>query len=136
MFAIAITNSGEDACRWGLQGAGDNPILFGDTFLRSAYVVYNIDGEEVGIAQTKFNVTETDIKQITAVSNLPGATSTASGSLQQTDGGPIYNTDGGFGGSGGASIERDSLVPRFASICLSTEPVLNPKPSACEPGSR
>ncbi|KIW00458.1 uncharacterized protein PV09_07983 [Verruconis gallopava] len=95
--------NGKTACRWGIQGSGQDPNLFGDTFLRSAYVVYNIDGNQVGIAQTTFNSTSQDIKQITAVSSLPGASSTASGSAQQTRTGPIYNTDGFGGVLGGAS---------------------------------
>jgi hypothetical protein len=95
--------NGKTACRWGILAADGNPNLFGDTFLRSAYVVYNIEGLEVGIAQTNFNVSNTEIKQITAASNLPGASSTASGQAQQTDAGPIYNTNGIGGLQGSAS---------------------------------
>ena len=96
--------NGKAACRWGILPAQGDPNLFGDTFLRSAYVVYNIDGNSVGIAQTKFNVTSSDIKQISATNSLPGASSTAMGSAQQTRAGPIYNT-AGIGGllSGAAS---------------------------------
>lgn len=95
--------SGKTACRWGILPAEGNPNLFGDTFLRSAYVVYNIEGNQVGIAQTNFNVSDTEIKQITDTSSLPGASSTASGAAQQTVSGPIYNTNGIGGLAGGAS---------------------------------
>jgi hypothetical protein len=53
---VAFSSSGEEACRFGLQAAGDRPLLFGDTFLRAAYVVYGIDGKHVAVANARFNV--------------------------------------------------------------------------------
>jgi hypothetical protein len=94
---------GRTMCRWGIRPAGQDPNLFGDTFLRSAYVVYNLEGNELGIAQTVFNATTEEIKQITAASSLPGATSTATGEAQQTVSGPIFNTDVGGDISSGAT---------------------------------
>lgn len=32
-------SNGDAACQFGIEPAGDDPILLGDTFLRSAYVV-------------------------------------------------------------------------------------------------
>jgi hypothetical protein len=93
--------SGDTSCQWGLLPAGENPNTLGDTFLRSAYVVYNIDGESVAIAETNFNVKDTDIKQITASGSIPGASSTASGAAQQSRTGQIFQT--GFGGGNGGS---------------------------------
>jgi hypothetical protein len=43
------------ACTWGLQAANGRPNLFGDTFLRSAYVVYDLSSAQIGIAATNFN---------------------------------------------------------------------------------
>lgn len=68
----------EPACGWGIEPAGNSPILFGDTFLRSAYVVYNLEHNQIGIAQTNFNATKAQVVEISG-SNLPGASSTASG---------------------------------------------------------
>ena len=99
---------GETACRWGIRPAGDNPNLFGDTFLRSAYVVYNLEGNELGIAQTVFNATGEEIIAITQASSLPGASSTASGAATQTRGGPIFNTDVGGGASGSATVDASA----------------------------
>lgn len=45
---------GKDACQFAIEAAGSNPILFGDSFLRSAYVVYDLDNQQVAIAQTNF----------------------------------------------------------------------------------
>jgi hypothetical protein len=52
----------------------NEPLLLGDTFLRSAYVVYDLDNLQVGIAQTLFNVTDSKIEAISASAgqNLPG----------------------------------------------------------------
>lgn len=68
----------EPACAWGIQRAGRDPILFGDTFLRSAYVVYNIENEQIGIAPTNFNSTRTNIVEISG-SSIPGASRTVTG---------------------------------------------------------
>jgi hypothetical protein len=94
-------DSGSAACQWGILPAGDDPNTLGDTFLRSAYVVYNIDGNTVAMAETNFNVKNSNIKQITASDSIPGASSTASGTAQQTNTGQIFQT--GFGGSGGGA---------------------------------
>ena len=53
---VSFVATGDEACRWGLQAAGDRPLLFGDTFLRAAYVVYGIDGKHVAVANARFNV--------------------------------------------------------------------------------
>ncbi|KAG9244675.1 aspartic peptidase domain-containing protein [Calycina marina] len=52
---------GTPACQLGIQAAGELPILFGDTFLRSAYVVYDLANNKIGMAQTKFNTTDSNI---------------------------------------------------------------------------
>lgn len=52
--------AGEDACEFGIQNTTGTNLL-GDTFLRSAYVVYDLMNNEIGIAQTDFNATESNI---------------------------------------------------------------------------
>ncbi|OBW68968.1 MAG: Uncharacterized protein AUREO_009530 [Aureobasidium pullulans] len=51
---------------------GTTPVL-GDTFLRSAYVVYDITNNEISLAQTNFNSTGSNIMEITNTS-IPDAT--------------------------------------------------------------
>lgn len=72
-------SNGKDICAFGLLPDNGNGNVFGDTFLRSAYLVYNIDGKTVSIAQTNFNGGSADVKEITAASSIPGVSSTASG---------------------------------------------------------
>lgn len=63
-------------CSWGLMSSGTGPILFGDAFLRSAYVVYDLTNNQIGMAQTNFNATDTNVVEISA-STIPGASITA-----------------------------------------------------------
>lgn len=79
-------STNEIGCQWGLLPAGQNPLLLGDTFLRSAYVVYNLAGQQIGLAQTNFNSTSTNIVEITQQKVIPNAASTASEiAAQQTN---------------------------------------------------
>lgn len=60
---LAVPNNIDDTggCLFGLQPAGDNNVIsFGDTMLRSAYVVYNYDDMTIGIAQASFGSSCTD----------------------------------------------------------------------------
>jgi Eukaryotic aspartyl protease len=76
-------------CRLGLaeQSSADEPLLFGDTFLRSAYVVYDLDNLQIGIAQTLFNTTESNIQAISAGKgqNLPGNVASVVTTIIQTN---------------------------------------------------
>ena len=53
--------NGAAACQLGIQAAGNLPVLFGDTFLRSAYVVYDLDNNRIALAQTDFNSTDSNV---------------------------------------------------------------------------
>jgi len=52
---------GTEACQLGIQPAGDLPVLFGDTFLRSAYAVYDLYNNRIALAQTDFNSTDSNV---------------------------------------------------------------------------
>ncbi|KAE8419826.1 aspartic peptidase domain-containing protein [Aspergillus pseudocaelatus] len=92
-------SNGKDACVFGVVPiTDDSPILFGDTFLRSAYVVYDLDQQQIAIAPTRYNSEDTNIVEIggkagssspnwkTAGSNAAKVTQTATG-LQAPGGG-------------------------------------------------
>jgi len=69
-------NNGEAACQLGIQAAGDVPTLFGDTFLRSAYVVYDLENNRIALAQTDFNATGSNVVSFaSAGAAIPSATS-------------------------------------------------------------
>ncbi|OCT47593.1 putative aspartic-type endopeptidase OPSB [Cladophialophora carrionii] len=72
--------NGDPACSFAIEAAGDNPILFGDSFLRSAYVVYDLENAQIGLAQTNFDSSKADSKvEVFQVSSgIPNVVSTAS----------------------------------------------------------
>lgn len=76
-FNVTFEN-GKQACRWGLEPAENLASILGDNFLRSAYVVYNVDGNQLAIAQANFDDKDSSVTEITAASSIPGVTSTAS----------------------------------------------------------
>lgn len=67
--------NGETLCQLGIQAAGTLPVLFGDTFLRSAYVVYDLDNNQIALAQTDFNSTDSNIVPFPSMgAPIPSAT--------------------------------------------------------------
>lgn len=66
---------GQDACEFGIQNFSSDPFLLGDTFLRSAYVVYDLENNEIAIAATDFNSTESEIVAFASEgAQIPSAT--------------------------------------------------------------
>ncbi|KAI0526577.1 aspartic-type endopeptidase [Xylaria bambusicola] len=95
--------NGEEACLFGIAPAGEGTNVLGDTFLRSAYVVYDIDNNQISLAQTKFNATNSNVREIPAGTDIPGAT-VVSNSVAATSG----VIRGGSGG--GASVDSGAAV--------------------------
>jgi len=63
---------GRLVCILGVLPADGTPTVLGDTFLRSAYVVYDLSANQISIAQTNFNPGADSIKEITTA-GVPGA---------------------------------------------------------------
>ncbi|KAK3302464.1 aspartic peptidase domain-containing protein [Chaetomium strumarium] len=71
-------SNGVEACVFGISPAGTSINVLGDTFLRSAYVVYDLDNNYISLAQTRFNATATKVREIgTGEDSVPGATKVA-----------------------------------------------------------
>lgn len=64
-LSTLLQDDSETQCVFGIQTAAstDGYVLFGDTFLRAAYVVYDVDELKVGIAQAKYT-SESDIQPV------------------------------------------------------------------------
>ncbi|KAI1818552.1 aspartic peptidase domain-containing protein [Poronia punctata] len=60
----------DNVCSFGIQGL-QGFYLLGDTFLRSAYVVYDLNKKEIALAQAKLNATDSHILEITKSSGIP-----------------------------------------------------------------
>lgn len=83
--------NGEAACIFGIAPADDSTPVLGDTFLRSAYVVYDLSNNEISLAQTDFNSASDDIQEISnGTSGVPGATVVAT---------PVTTVVAGTGGA-------------------------------------
>ncbi|KAI0019004.1 eukaryotic aspartyl protease [Xylariomycetidae sp. FL0641] len=97
-------SDGTTACLFGVSPAGSGTNVLGDTFLRSAYVVYDIANNEISLAQTKFNATESNVQEITG-SSIPDAT--AVNNAVSATAGVVRSS-----GNGNASVgDGDSAAP-------------------------
>lgn len=84
-------NTSQPICLFGISSAESGMSVMGDTFLRSAYVVFDLENNEISLAQTKFNTTTSSIVEIgTGADSVPGATKVAD---------PVAATAGIPGGS-------------------------------------
>ncbi|KAK5163552.1 uncharacterized protein LTR77_010501 [Saxophila tyrrhenica] len=73
VLTAGIQNN-QPVCILGIVPSGGNTALLGDTFLRSAYVVYDMAGNHISLAQTDFNSTENNIQEIEQNRAVPSAT--------------------------------------------------------------
>lgn len=71
----ATFQNGKAACIFGIAPSGGSTPLLGDTFLRSAYVVYDLQNNEISLAQTDFNATGAPQVQeiVNGTTPVPGA---------------------------------------------------------------
>ncbi|MCJ1276919.1 hypothetical protein MMC21_004726 [Puttea exsequens] len=100
----------QSLCIFGIAPAQGSTSVLGDTFLRSAYVVYDLENNEISLAQTYFNSTETRISEIgtgdaavpyaSAVAGLVTAAVTRAGGARI--GSPTGTGNGGDSGTSGA----------------------------------
>jgi len=118
----ATFQNGQPACQFGIEPAsslGQNAaLLVGDTVLRSAYVVYDLANFRIGLAQTDFNSTTSNVVAFDSLgAQIPSATTVANeNAVTQTAGtgniGPTQTavgtaaaiTSAQFTGSAGAAF--------------------------------
>jgi len=94
----ATFQNGKEACIFGIASSGSSTPLLGDTFLRSAYVVYDLQDNQISLAQTDFNSTTTNVREIVnGTTPVPGAVA-ASTTISS-----VHNVATGGARLGGAS---------------------------------
>jgi hypothetical protein len=87
-------SDGTTACLFGIAPAGSGTCVLGDTFLRSAYVVYDMANNQISLAQTNFNATNSNVLEITTGSkSVPSATSVQNAATATV--GPVGNAIAG-----------------------------------------
>ncbi|KAF2128916.1 acid protease [Dothidotthia symphoricarpi CBS 119687] len=88
LVVVGAVSRGQPVCILGIAPSGNSVAILGDTFLRSAYVVYDLDNNQISLAQTNFNATTSNIQEIQAgtsgVPNASGVADTASTSAGAT----------------------------------------------------
>lgn len=140
----------DNPCLFGIQNSGDSLpsegarqidfALLGDTFLRSAYVVYDLDNNEIALAQANLNSTDTNVQELTGSSDLTtfegvaaqqdstgtsggGSSGTGSGSSGSSTGTlsvSSVRTGGAMSGASAASVGSMTLKSTSASASVGT----------------
>lgn len=111
LVLLAGYSRGQAVCILGISPAGDSTAVLGDTFLRSAYVVYDLANNEISLAQTNYNATDSNIKEITTgTDSVPDATGVANAvsALVAATGGARND---GLGVSGNAAMPMKTAMP-------------------------
>lgn len=113
----------QNPCLFGIQNSGDSLpsegarqidfALLGDTFLRSAYVVYDLDRNEIGLAQANLNSSDTNVQELTESSDL--ASFEGVDAQQESSG-----TSGGGGGSSGTGSGSGSSASSTGTLFVSS----------------
>ena len=73
-------------CDFGFGPPIQGVVILGDTFLRSAYAVFDIDNNQAAIAQAAYGVSSSSVVVIPSGTTLPMVTSTATASGTQLSG--------------------------------------------------
>ena len=109
--SIATLEDGSPLCIFGIAPADGTTAVLGDTFIRSAYLVYDLSNNEISMAQTNFDATDSHVLEIgTGTAAVPSATAVTSAiqaSVSHTGGarlvGPTASTTSSSGGSSSSS---------------------------------
>ncbi|KJK65675.1 SAPs pepsin-like proteinases secreted from pathogens to degrade host protein [Aspergillus parasiticus SU-1] len=107
--------NGNEVCIFGMEAQNNRPLLLGDTMLRAAYVVYNLDEKWIAMAPTNFNSTTSNITEIIPSSSLPAGWSSAPNiSVSQTATGS-FTSGGSVPATASGSVTSGSSTPVTAS---------------------
>lgn len=106
--------SGARACRFGIVPANSAGNVLGDTFLRSVYVVYDLARNEISMAPTVFNATDSDIREIeNGVSDIPSASASSTPTTSATTSsslGASSSSGSSVGGSNGGGSNTGAIA--------------------------
>jgi hypothetical protein len=117
LVIVAAVSRGKPVCIFGIGPAGNSVAVLGDTFLRSAYVVYDLANNEISLAPTNFNSTSQNIQEIQkGVDGVPNATGVANAvsTAAVGTGGPRVNgpsVTGSLNTATGAAMPAASANP-------------------------
>lgn len=105
---------GHNACLFGIQHFGGPPYILGGTFLRSAYVVFDIANNQVGMAQTAADEKESEVVPFeSGGAAIPSATAAPNQGETDTPAGgdePGYAARDGFQNSGAVALQVSAML--------------------------
>ena len=111
-------------CIFGIAPAEGSTAVLGDTFLRSAYVVYDLNNNQISLAQTKFNSTGTHVSEIgSGSSSVPGATSVSDAiqaAVSETGGARIAGVTGTVTAGGSSATGTSGAISTRGSYTALT----------------
>ncbi|ERT03329.1 uncharacterized protein SPSK_09029 [Sporothrix schenckii 1099-18] len=126
---------GQAVCRFGITNSTDLFTILGDTFLRSAYVVYDLVNNQIAIAPAKVNATAANVVPFASSgAPIPSATPAPSQSAQANGtlgpfATPTYAASAGFASSAtttgsptSTSAPPPSSSPKSSASSLSCTP--------------
>jgi hypothetical protein len=76
-----------DVCLFGVRPSNEiasELLILGDTFLRSAYVLFDLENSQIGIANALWNVTDSNIVELPANGKVESATTVTGVTVTQT----------------------------------------------------
>ncbi|CAK7226020.1 hypothetical protein SBRCBS47491_006084 [Sporothrix bragantina] len=112
--------NGQTACLFGIAPAGSGTNVLGDTFLRSAYVVYDLDNNQISLAQTVFNTTASSVLEISSgTSGVPDATLVAN-SVAATSGLTLISSNSNNAENGSAGLSSHGALAALTALVSST----------------
>ncbi|KAI9052291.1 hypothetical protein LZ554_003645 [Drepanopeziza brunnea f. sp. 'monogermtubi'] len=107
---------GTPSCLFGIAPAGSDTSVLGDTFIRSAYIVYDLANNEISLAQTNFNSTISNVVEITTgTASVPDATA-VSNPVAADSGDAAGKT--GSNGLGGTATSKGAAQRTAAPISI------------------
>ncbi|KAF5008392.1 hypothetical protein FDECE_5330 [Fusarium decemcellulare] len=111
-------DNGEPACMFGIAPSPSSTSILGDTFMRSAYVVFDLENNEVSLAQSNFNATGSDIVEIGSGDGAVPAATGANEPISAASGVPVVSENGAemlspFGNCWGVAVWAGALVLGF-----------------------
>lgn len=110
LVLVAGVENNQPICILGVVPSGGNTALLGDTFLRSAYVVYDMASNQISLAQTDFNATDSNVQEIEQNRAVPSATVVQNPVTSVAVASAGARIDTGIGG-GGSSSSSAAAVP-------------------------
>jgi hypothetical protein len=117
LVITAAVSRGRPVCILGIAPAGNSMPVLGDTFLRSAYVVYDLSNNAISLAQTRFNATASAVKEITnGADGVPGAQSVAGAVATAAIGGGAGPRINGPSVTGGGITSTAGAVPAATAL--------------------